>query len=308
MSIVQTLRHVDVAEYRRAEWVRAWQRRGQPASLRHVRCADSLICVTGGGGDATWVALLRPRDWLEHVFPNLECLLPRGCEDQDILRLFRVARHPLFGDFPMLRHAGTHDARLVKGSFADGSLQPCIDMPFGPLWLPEGPMPPALSAEEAYWVRSWPLTLVFVLGTSRLSTAAIATLAVGDVLVISLRNAQVMTAGRCIGSFSITGSDLEVNVTLDEQHGESSPVERPDAPALALKGLPLELRFVLQDAVVTLAELAALAQGQVIPLDTGCERSIRVFANGQLVAEGELVRWEECLGVELHTVHRGAAT
>lgn len=89
----------------------------------------------------------------------------------------------------------------------------------------------------------------------------------------------------------------DVSVTPD------GPADDSNIEASRGEALPARVEFVLHEQVCTLTQLAGWMEGQVMPLAPDSVQRVQVRANGHLVAEGELVRWEDRLGVELHTLH-----
>lgn len=66
----------------------------------------------------------------------------------------------------------------------------------------------------------------------------------------------------------------------------------------------MHLEVLLQEQLISRKRLAGFAVGKVLPLAPGVTRCVEVRVNGQLMALGELVQLEDCLGVELHEVYQ----
>jgi type III secretion system YscQ/HrcQ family protein len=74
-----------------------------------------------------------------------------------------------------------------------------------------------------------------------------------------------------------------------------------DPLAQTLAELPIEVRVELGSASLPAAEWAQLQPGDVIPF--GPKNSpVRLRANGKVIAEGELVRVDDELGVRISSV------
>lgn len=67
-----------------------------------------------------------------------------------------------------------------------------------------------------------------------------------------------------------------------------------------LNHLPVKLEFVLYRKNVTLAELEAIGQQQLLSLPVNAELNVEIMANGVLLGNGELVQMNDTLGVEIH--------
>ncbi len=89
--------------------------------------------------------------------------------------------------------------------------------------------------------------------------------------------------------------------TLDIQHIEEENNTTETAETLpGLNQLPVKLEFVLYRKNVTLAELEAMGQQQLLSLPTNVELNVEIMANGVLLGNGELVQMNDTLGVEIH--------
>ncbi|SQI21672.1 surface presentation of antigens protein SpaO [Salmonella enterica subsp. arizonae] len=89
--------------------------------------------------------------------------------------------------------------------------------------------------------------------------------------------------------------------TLDIQHIEEEKNETETAEILpGLSQLPVKLEFVLYRKQVTLADLEAIGQQQLLSLPTNAECNVEIMANGVLLGNGELVQMNDTLGVEIH--------
>jgi flagellar motor switch protein FliN/FliY len=63
--------------------------------------------------------------------------------------------------------------------------------------------------------------------------------------------------------------------------------------------VPVRVRAVIGRTRLTLAELSALSEGALLPLDRRVGDPVDVFVNDRLVFKGELVVSNDCLGVTL---------
>ncbi|WP_017901912.1 FliM/FliN family flagellar motor switch protein, partial [Pseudomonas asplenii] len=151
------------------------------------------------------------------------------------------------------------------------------------------------------WLRNLPHCLRATLGYSRLPSAALPTLVCGDVLRISRLTRHWQLADQPVGEFTLIEQGL--HMTLSSNIPDTPPAE----PCAALGSLPVRLEFVLHERHVSLAELAALVEGQVLALEPSVLGDIEIRANGRALACGELVRLGGGLGVELRQIRRECA-
>lgn len=110
-----------------------------------------------------------------------------------------------------------------------------------------------------------------------------------------------------------TGAAVDVyddRVVLGEGLATMSSSNDPrqdDALAQTLAELPVEVRVELGSISLPAAEWAQLHPGDVIPLGSK-HSSVRLRANGTVIAEGELVRVDDELGVRITSVPSSKAT
>ncbi|WP_119712441.1 FliM/FliN family flagellar motor switch protein [Arsenophonus endosymbiont of Aleurodicus floccissimus] len=56
---------------------------------------------------------------------------------------------------------------------------------------------------------------------------------------------------------------------------------------------------MLQKNKIPLSELKSIFQGKVLPCDLAAENNVKIFANGLLIAKGNIIWIEDRLGVEI---------
>ncbi|SDT43684.1 type III secretion protein Q [Pseudomonas asplenii] len=292
-----TLRRLDPQDYARRQVVERWQQAGYPVDLHRPPPAGGYLefCAQGRGGD--WQGLVDAREWLDGLLPALQALLKVPCAIARIAELFQALARPLEVELDGLGYERLSSVAVSNASALAQPL-PRIATPRGSLWLlrlPES-RPPPLSCSP--WLLSLPQSLRLTLGYSRILPVALHPLARGDVLRISRLTRQWQLAGQPVGEFTFTEQGLQM--TLSPPSSDTPHVE----PVAALGSLPVHLEFVLHEQRISLAELAALIEGQVLTLDSSVLRAIEIRANGRTLARGELVQLGENLGVELQQIFR----
>lgn len=83
------------------------------------------------------------------------------------------------------------------------------------------------------------------------------------------------------------------------------PAPAADDPATRLRpvaDVPVRVRAVVGKARLTVAELLALGDGAVVPLDRRVGEPVDVYVNDRLVFRGEVVVADETLGVTIREV------
>lgn len=306
MSLETLLRQVDPLTHRRAEFFRHGVEEvpGLTFSMPGTE-GDYLsfsACLANG---ERWQAIMNMHHWIDLALPGLQALLPEGCSQSDILELFEAAAQPVTAPLECLAYEAITDVHPLRDLSLLGQLLPTMSTPQGALWLSHPPaVDPSPQATAPVWAPALPMPLSWVIGYSQLPCASLGRLARGDVLQISDCRWTVVSCRRVIGEFTPTEEGLFMSISAEQPTITSDQALLEDP---AVSGLPVQVEFVLHESTLSLSELKVLIDGGVMPLGENSAREVQVRANGQCVAEGELVRWEDRLGVELHTVHRGEA-
>jgi type III secretion system YscQ/HrcQ family protein len=143
----------------------------------------------------------------------------------------------------------------------------------------------------------WPLSLC--LGRSQLNALQLSGLALGDVVLLTDPQGYARIPGKRLFYTQFDG-EVMVMTQAFEVDEPSDFAQAPFDPRV--DELPVAVEFVLAERSYSLAELCALAPGEVLELGAGTARHIQLRAGQQLLAEGELVALGEHLGVELTRV------
>ncbi len=87
-----------------------------------------------------------------------------------------------------------------------------------------------------------------------------------------------------------------------EAEGPDVNAMRPDANLDILSGVSLRVSVEVGSTSMRLAALLAVAEGSVIELDRQANDLLDIFANGSLIARGEIVSVENRYGVRVTEV------
>lgn len=167
-----------------------------------------------------------------------------------------------------------------------------------PVTVPELPI-------EAHWV----------LDTVPLTTADIAALTPGDVIVITAAYGCLRAGDRPLFCFHLLEdflmleetfaglgphSDDEDTSSLDPLYApaETQDAGPPDRAAAAIESLPVSVSLILGKRTMTVAEIGGLQAGMTIPLED-VSPYVTLMAGNVVLGQGELVRVGETLGVEI---------
>ena len=148
--------------------------------------------------------------------------------------------------------------------------------------------------------------LIFCLGSSFLSVAALRTIEVGDVLLIERTTNHVHSHNKELFQFELNQESIMI-VANANASAEDIPENEPTVCGLeggvGIDTLPVELCFVLLQKTVTLGELKAMIPGEKLPLPPDQLLDVDIRANQQRFARGELVQLSNGqLAVEIHKI------
>ena len=144
--------------------------------------------------------------------------------------------------------------------------------------------------------------LTFSLGYSVLPYNTLATIEVGDVLLIEHTEGRVSSHGKTL--FTSELNQETIMILERDENGEHDKVDAPStASATGLNTLPVELSFVLLEKIVPLNELKAITPGEIVELPPGAMLDVEIRANQRSFARGELIQLANGqLGVEIRTL------
>ncbi|GAB1439386.1 FliM/FliN family flagellar motor switch protein [Providencia sp.] len=150
------------------------------------------------------------------------------------------------------------------------------------------------------------LSADWVLGYSHISLSLLRTLSLGDALCIQQLQLHMSVAGRVLARFRKQEEGLfMIEEILSPEDGEKTQLtedyqdetERP----FNIVQMSIKLTFVLGHSDIPVTELSDIQLGSVFSIGENKEREVKVYANKQLVAEGELIYLdgENELGLEI---------
>lgn len=284
------LRHVDRQFQALRQTEDAWKRQGWEAEIAYPSRSGRWVALSDEA--RRWQGWLQPRIWLEKMAPELAALASASGVEEQAVRLIAASEQPLRWPMPELAYQGLSLGRLVDGSELPAQALLRVSTELGPVWLSKVPAPthPVLDSAR---LESLPLPLRFELGRSRISLSLLRSVCLGDMLLVQQAAPRVSCHGRVLGRYQRSDEGIVMEWQTEEDRPE-------DGPAVAdVRQLPVRLEFVLQQSMVTLAELQQLCQGRLLPVQTGAEQRVEVRANGALLGRGELVQLDGHLGVEM---------
>jgi len=258
-----------------------------------------------GGVHEGWVNL---GDLMRHRYPALEGSAWRALDQRYAIGLFGEEGSV---DAIPAPPGGWERIRL-------GRVVEC-DLPAEPLLSFEEPgcahtlfrrFPVALPVSTAA-TRFGDLTLImrFVIGTACVPLALVPRIAPGDALLIRARRFEVRVGAKRLCGFQCKGTDIMLNDwNHDGEAHASDPKPIVDNDIVGVRpepfdvsSLPVTLEFALREEPMTVAEVAGLHAGSVIPL-RGPVGEVTVRVNGRAFGVGELIQVGERLAVEITAI------
>lgn len=287
------LKRLDRAASNLATIATQWQQQGWDVAVDSPPRIGMWLPVADA--EQRWQGWLRPRDWLLHVAPELAGLASSADVEPDVVAWLAAVEQALLFPIPALQYQ-----RLTLGALQSADGLPDHAMlkvisSVGPVWLERindvgGQLAPIPN------VLHWPLRVV--IGESRVSLSLFTRVEAGDVLLISTQVSALRCFAKTLGLYQ----QFEEGIVMEfQESAELAEVQDNVDIAREMGQLPVQLEFVLHHYRLTLMELKALYQGQLLPIPARAEQRVEIRANGTLIGCGELVQLDGQLGVEVNT-------
>ncbi|HHE6470571.1 TPA: FliM/FliN family flagellar motor switch protein [Providencia rettgeri] len=135
----------------------------------------------------------------------------------------------------------------------------------------------------------------WVLGYSYISAKLLSTIELHDVLSIQQLQLNMSVAGQVIAQFQKQdeGQFMIEELVAPEGEEECTFLEEDEMQEAArpfnVKEMNIKLTFVLGHSDITVDELSKMEPGYIYSIGENKEREVKVYANKQLIAEGELI-------------------
>lgn len=329
------LRPVDAAASALQRGVMAWQEREMPIRYRgpgtvnepHPRAMSSYIAFHASDAHGGWDGLIRSDEWLSNAAPALASLASACAGGDHAAHLFAATPRPFSGTLPaVFAYTAIEVTGTVPGRDLQDAPLAALTAPEGTIWLRALPsLPPQEQEQEweqtpaapgiAAWICAIPVSLQFLLGSSRLSRGCLSRVGPGDVLLVSEHALRIRCQDLVLGLYSINEEGINVDELLNEPYNEPYgectdadeialvPGQEPGRDGAGMARIPVRLEFVLQQKTMTVGELGRLHRGQVIGLAPLAEKEVLILANGVALGRGELVQMEGRLGVEMSDIY-----
>lgn len=279
---------------RQAEVTR-WQQRYHPERYITIpRGADRYFQLWLVSATEKIRALIPADSWCRFTYPELVNCAWQGLDDLAITDIFTMENQ---GKTFFAGHYRIDNLQIVMG-INDGQPWLTLDEPALGTVLMASPLnqlsvrPPP----NPLWANITQ-RIDWVLGNSHISASLLRSIALHDVLRIQQLQLCLTVAGRQIACFQKKQEGLLMVEEMIE-----NPVQKEEVPAnlhddipqealapFDLANISVQLTFVLGHSDIPLSELAYIQPGATYSIGADKEREVKVYANKQLVAEGELI-------------------
>lgn len=288
---------------------RCWEMLGIPVKMGSPPPGAVLALAVTESGNKLLVDL---RAWFGHSLPEKNGVHADLFTPDDIRDLFHYSGASLSlalpgaGELPLLISIPQNATDYRDHAF------PVVDTSCGNGWL--------LHIEKDYRYhicRSLPslaqgripLRLDFLLGSSSLSLRYLKGLKPGDILLINNSTESVLIDDNVVATFTRQGDNIMLKDIYDDDDTDTErlphlhELQSFQQNRKGIHNIPVQLTFVIHQINMTLDELSMLHAGDTLAAGDGGENSIKIYANGSLLAKGELVAVNERLGVEIQTLY-----
>ncbi|POT59502.1 hypothetical protein C3432_01910 [Citrobacter amalonaticus] len=165
---------------------------------------------------------------------------------------------------------------------------------------------PALPQKEneANW-SNLELQAQIILGYTEIHYRDIVNLNCGDLLILDIPTFNIIVANKLIMEFVIEEDNMIVE-SMDEYDTErvEDNTTLIEASHLAVDNLELKVTFFLEERSMTLAELQNMQVNSRLPLHSdGSQVNVSLRVGKHVIANGELVRVDDKLAVEIHSIN-----
>lgn len=229
--------------------------------------------------------------WCQHRWPHLAHYAWEAVDDQSVCEIFKFenqdksffASQFFCHSVDVINHNKIE--RFGLSVFENQLGTVLIDAPF------EG-LPTRNIAHYSY--DNLLLSMDWVLGRSTISASLLRSLALGDVLCIQKLTLNMTIAGRLFARFQKQEEGLFMIEELISTESDENNIQSTEdyqnemVRPFNINEMNIQLSFVLGSTDIKVNELSNIQLGSVFSIGENKEREVKVYANKQLIAEGEL--------------------
>ncbi len=276
----------------REKQIGEWQQRFQQDLAPYIpQVGERYFQITLNSEKQQIQVLVNAEDWCRHRWPKLAHY---AWDLLDTKSLCKVFTYENTGNAFFSEQFRCHHVEIIDDEQPQQPWLTLKEKSLGIVLLAE----PIKGLKEAKPMNGLSETLTlqaeWILGYSHISGKILQSLALRDVLRIQNLQLHMSVAGRLVAHFKKQQEGIfmieQLAVAEDEQIDSAMEEEFVDETVrpFYLHGLTVKLTFVLGHSDITVGELDTLQPGTVYSIGENKEREVKVYANKQLIAEGEL--------------------
>ncbi|ETT09103.1 FliM/FliN family flagellar motor switch protein [Providencia alcalifaciens] len=276
----------------REKQIGEWQQRFQQDLAPHIpQVGERYFQITLNSEKQQIQVLVNAEDWCRHRWPKLAHY---AWDLLDAKSLCKVFTYENTGNAFFSEQFRCHHVEIIDDEQPQQSWLTVKEKALGIVLLAE----PISGLKEIKPINGLSDTLKlqadWILGYSHISGKTLQSIALRDVLRIQNLQLHMSVAGCLVAHFKKQQEGIfmieQLVVAEDEQIDSAMEEEFVDETVrpFHLHDLTVKLTFVLGHSDITVGELDTLQPGTVYSIGENKEREVKVYANKQLIAEGEL--------------------
>ncbi|CAG9407045.1 TPA: FliM/FliN family flagellar motor switch protein [Providencia alcalifaciens] len=276
----------------REKQIGEWQQRFQQDLAPHIpQVGERYFQITLNSEKQQIQVLVNAEDWCRHRWPKLAHY---AWDLLDAKSLCKVFTYENTGNAFFSEQFRCHHVEIIDDEQPQQPWLTVKEKALGIVLLAE----PISGLKEIKPINGLSDTLKlqadWILGYSHISGKTLQSIALRDVLRIQNLQLHMSVAGCLVAHFKkqqegifmieqlVVAEDEQIDSAMEEEFVDETvrPFHLPD--------LTVKLTFVLGHSDITVGELDTLQPGTVYSIGENKEREVKVYANKQLIAEGEL--------------------
>lgn len=276
----------------REKQIGEWQQRFQQDLAPHIpQVGERYFQITLNSEKQQIQVLVNAEDWCRHRWPKLAHY---AWDLLDAKSLCKVFTYENTGNAFFSEQFRCHHVEIIDDEQPQQPWLTVREKALGIVLLAE----PISGLKEIKPINGLSDTLKlqadWILGYSHISGKTLQSIALRDVLRIQNLQLHMSVAGCLVAHFKKQQEGIfmieQLVVAEDEQIDSAMEEEFVDETVrpFHLHDLTVKLTFVLGHSDITVGELDTLQPGTVYSIGENKEREVKVYANKQLIAEGEL--------------------
>ncbi|MGG4664644.1 FliM/FliN family flagellar motor switch protein [Providencia vermicola] len=289
----------------RENQLKAWEKQYQVTAIINKDNTEKRYFKIGLKNDDQQIQLfIDMHGWCQHRWPHLAHYAWDAVDNQSMCEIFKFENDnkpffaPSFYCYSVDVVNNSKIERFGLSVFEENLGTVILEAPF------EG-LPTRNLAHYSY--DNLLLSMDWVLGRSYISASLLGSLALGDVLCIQQLTLNMTIAGQMFARFQKQEEGLFMIEELISTESDENKIQSTEdyqdevVRPFNINEMNIQLSFVLGSTDIKVNELSNIQLGSIFSIGENKEREVKVYANKQLIAEGELlyIGDSEELGLEI---------